>query len=375
MEDVYITRIAKYLPNEPVSNDEMEGILGMVNGEPSRARLLVLGQNGIDTRYYVHNKRGEPTHNNAQLTAAAIHNLTDEEFTLNDVELLCCGTTTPDQLMPSHAAMVHGVLNNRPMEIVSPHGVCCSGMQACKFGFLSVKAGNTTNAVCTGSETSSYYLNANHFQQEVEALEALKKRPVLAFEKEFLRWMLSDGAGAILMENRPRGEKSLRIEWIDIISFANELDVCMSAACHKDADGGVRNWKSYELADHPTLSALKQDISILSKHAVNYGVKALQTVVQRRSLDLEKVDYYLPHLSSFYFRNALFQAMETAGLGIPAEKWFINLKHVGNVGSASIYLALEELFNMRELKKGQQILLGVPESARFTYAHALLTVC
>src|SRR5258708_553424 len=126
MEDVYITRIAKYLPNEPVSNDEMEGILGMVNGEPSRARHIVLAPNGIDTRYYVHNKRGEATNNNAQLTVAAIHNLTDEEFTLNDIELLCCGSTTPDQLMPSHAAMVHGVLNNRPMEIVSTHGVCCS---------------------------------------------------------------------------------------------------------------------------------------------------------------------------------------------------------------------------------------------------------
>lgn len=143
MEDVYITRIAKYLPNDPVANEEMEGILGMVNGEPSRARPLVLVQNGIDTRYYVHNKHGEATHNNAQLAVAAIKNLTDDEFTLNDIELLCCGTTTPDQLVPSHASMVHGVLNNRPMEIVSPHGVCCSGMQAYKYGFLSVKAGNT----------------------------------------------------------------------------------------------------------------------------------------------------------------------------------------------------------------------------------------
>jgi 3-oxoacyl-[acyl-carrier-protein] synthase III len=374
MGDVYITRIAKFLPNEPVSNDEMEGILGMVNGEPSRARHIVLAQNGIDTRYYVHNKRGEATHNNAQLTVAAIHNLTDEEFTLNDIELLCCGSTTPDQLMPSHAAMVHGVLNNRPMEIVSTHGVCCSAMQACKYGFLSVKAGNTTNAVCTGSETASYYLNANHFQKEVEELEALKKRPVLAFDKEFLRWMLSDGAGAFLMENRPRGGKSLRIEWIDIISFANELDVCMSAACHKDADGGIRNWKSYELADRPSLTALKQDITLLSKHGVNYYIKALQTVMKRRPLDLEKVDYYLPHLSSYYFTNAVIKAMNTAGLSIPTEKWFTNLKRVGNVGSASIYLALEELFNMRELKKGQQILLAVPESSRFTYAHALLTV-
>jgi 3-oxoacyl-[acyl-carrier-protein] synthase-3 len=375
MEDVYITRIAKYLPNEPVSNDEVEGILGMVNGEPSRARPLVLVQNGINTRYYVHNRKGEPTHNNAQLTAEAIRNLARDDFTLDDIELLSCATTTPDQLMPSHAAMVQGVLRNRPMEIISPHGVCCSGMQAFKYGYLSVKSGNTRNAVSTGSETASYYLNAQHYQKEIEELEALKKRPVLAFDKEFLRWMLSDGAGAFLMENRPRGDKSLRVEWIEIISFANELDVCMSAACHKDANGVVQNWKRFDLADVSSLTALRQDITLLSKHALDYGIKALRMVKRKRPLDLTKIDYYLPHLSSYYFKNALVEAMEKNELAIPPEKWFINLNRVGNVGSASIYLALEELFNSRDLKKGQQILLGVPESARFTYVHALLTVC
>ena len=204
---------------------------------------------------------------------------------------------------------------------------------------------------------------------------ASKKRPVVPFEKEFLRWMLSDGAGAFLMENRPRGERSLRVEWIDMISFANEADVCMSAACYKNADGVVRNWRSYELANLPSLTALRQDFATLSKHVVNYGIKAAQIAVQRRSLDMGKIDYYVPHMSSFYFRNLMVEAMEKAGLGVPAEKWFTNLKHVGNVGSASIYLALEELFNMRELKKGQQILLFVPESARFSYVHSLLTVC
>ena len=375
MEDVYITRIAKCLPNDPVSNDEMEDILGMVNGEPSRARTLVLVQNGINTRYYVHKKGGESTHNNAELTAEAVRNLVDEGFTLNDIEVLSCATTTPDQLMPSHAAMVQGCLKSRPMEIISPHGVCCSGMQAFKYGFLSVKSGNRRNAVSTGSETSSYYLNAKHYQKEIEELEALKKRPVLAFDKEFLRWMLSDGSAAFLLESRPRGDKSLRVEWIDIISFANETDVCMSAACHKGEDGVVRNWKHFELKDVSSLTALRQDITLLSKYGLAFGIKALQTVMERRPLDLGKVDYYLPHLSSYYFKNALVEAMEKAWLAIPQEKWFTNLNRVGNVGSASIYLALEELFNSHDLKPGQQILLGVPESARFTYVHALLTVC
>jgi 3-oxoacyl-[acyl-carrier-protein] synthase III len=135
MNDVYINRLAKYLPNDPVSNDEMEAVLGMVNHQPSRARKIVLRQNGIKTRYYAINKQGQITHNNAQLTAEAVKKLTDEEFTLNDIQLLCCGTTSPDQLVPSHASMVHGILKNRALEINSPSGVCCSGMQAFKYGY------------------------------------------------------------------------------------------------------------------------------------------------------------------------------------------------------------------------------------------------
>jgi len=53
---VYINNIAKFLPNEPVSNDEMESILGLVNGKPSRSKNIVLRQNGIKNRYYVIDK-------------------------------------------------------------------------------------------------------------------------------------------------------------------------------------------------------------------------------------------------------------------------------------------------------------------------------
>jgi 3-oxoacyl-[acyl-carrier-protein] synthase-3 len=51
------------------------------------------------------------------------------------------------------------------------------------------------------------------FEQELEAkLTALDKRPELAFEKDFLRWMLSDGAGAMLLQPQPRARGlSLRI--------------------------------------------------------------------------------------------------------------------------------------------------------------------
>jgi 3-oxoacyl-[acyl-carrier-protein] synthase-3 len=80
-------------------------------------------------------------------------------------------------------------------------------------------------------------------------------------------------------------------------------------------------------------------------------------------------------MSSEFFRYKIADEMEKLGIGIPQKKWFSNLEKVGNVGSASIYLMIEELCNSGNLKKGDKIFLLVPESARFSYAYSLLTVC
>jgi len=86
------------------------------------------------------------------------------------------------------------------------------------------------------------------------------------------------------------------------------------------------------------------------------------------------IDWFLPHISSNFFRSKIYDMVEEYGGGIPYEKWFINLYTVGNVGAASIYLMINELFNSGKLKKGEKILLLVPESARFSYMYAMLTV-
>jgi 3-oxoacyl-[acyl-carrier-protein] synthase-3 len=119
---VYITRLSSFLPNEPISNDDMESILGLINGQQSRAKPLILRNNQIRTRYYALDKDGHATHTNATLTKAAINKLFDDDLTVSEVDVLSCGTTTPDQLLPSHAAMVHGELGGHRMEINSTTG-------------------------------------------------------------------------------------------------------------------------------------------------------------------------------------------------------------------------------------------------------------
>ncbi len=375
----YITRSSVCLPNAPVENDQVEAILGQVGERPSRARRVVQRSNGIRRRYYVIDPvTGKPNYTNASLTAAAIRGLAGNGFALDDLACLACGTSNPDQLMPNHAVMVHGELGVPVCEVVATAGVCGSGATALKYRWMSVMSGDARNAVVTGSEIASLGLRAHNYEIELPAdAQALEARPELAFEKDFLRWMLSDGAGALLLEPTPRPGLNLRVEWIDIFSYAHELPVCMYGGAEKQANGTLRGWLSYSACERQakSLFTLKQDVKLLNEQVIEHTlVKPAGRVMAHRGLSPADVDWFLPHYSSEYFRAPVAAGLARAGLPIPEERWFTNLERVGNVGSASIYIMLDEILQSGRLRNGQRLLCWVPESGRFSSGFIYLTV-
>ncbi|MEX2589707.1 MAG: beta-ketoacyl-ACP synthase III [Chitinophagales bacterium] len=374
-KQVFITKISKFLPNSPVGNDEIEDHLGKIDGKASRARRIILRNNGIKTRHYVVDKEGNFSHNNAQLTAEAIRQLQSKDFDLKDIEVLACGTSAPDQSLPSHTSMVHGELGSAPIELFSPSGACCSGMHAMKYAYMSVLSEQSNNAVCCGSELISPMMLAKNFEEETGKLNKLDQLPIIAFDKDFLRWMLSDGAGAALLQSKPAKGLNLKIEWIEGTSYAHEFETCMYAASTKEKDTSLKSWKfmnAQEWLDH-SVFAMKQDVKLLGKNITDLGAKFLKEICYKRNFNVNDIDFFLPHLSSMFFWDKAVQSMKDYDVCIPEEKWFTNLTRVGNVGSASIYLMLEELLREDKIKAGDRILLMVPESARFSYSYALLT--
>ena len=374
----YITRSSVCLPNAPVENDQVEAILGQVGERPSRARRVVQRSNGIRRRYYVIDPAtGKPNYTNASLTAAAVKGLIHDGFTLDEIACLACGTSNPDQLMPNHAVMVHGELGAPVCEVVATAGVCVSGATALKYGWMSVMSGAAPNAVVTGSEVASLGLLAQNYDAEpLNGAEVLEARSELAFEKDFLRWMLSDGAGALLIEPAPRPGLNLRVEWIDIFSYAHLLPACMYVGAEKQADGALRGWMLYSAREREANSifALKQDVRLLNDEVIEHTlVKPLARVAAKRALSPGDVDWFLPHYSSEYFRAPVVDGLARAGLPIPQERWFTNLERVGNVGAASIYIMLDELLKSGRLRDGQHLLCWVPESGRFSSGFIYLT--
>jgi 3-oxoacyl-[acyl-carrier-protein] synthase-3 len=121
--------------------------------------------------------------------------------------------------------------------------------------------------------------------------------------------------------------------------------------------------------------SIKQDVKLLSENIVPLGGLMLTRLFKEKGLDPSEVDYFLPHMSSEFFRTRIFDQLQLNGTPIPYEKWVVNLSSLGNVGAGSVYFMVDEVFRKKDLKKGQKILLLVPESSRFSYMYALLTVC
>ncbi len=380
MQAVYITKISKFLPNKAISNDEIEDYLGKVNGETSKSRRVVLRSNKIKTRYYAIDKNGIATHSNAELVAESIRLLFKSNISgLKDIELLTAGTSSPDQFMPSHAVMVHGELPEmNSVEVMTASGNCCSGVQGMKYAYMNIATGMLNNAVCAGSERLSRNMRAEQFNPEIISAKELESDAYLSFDKDFLRWMLSDGASAALLSNKKNENGiSLEIDWIEVISYANEAETCMYMASVKDENGKLVSYKEYSPKEIKLQSILsiKQDIKLLSKNILKYGMDKLKATLSKYKIDISEFDYFLPHLSSYFFEDKIYKLLKDNNMEIPKEKWFTNLSKVGNVGAASPFLMLEEIMNNNSLKKGQRILVMIPESARFSYIYMSLTVC
>ncbi len=370
MNSVYINAIGVFLPNEPIANDEMEDYLGRVNGVSSSAKNRVLRQNGIKNRFYALDKNQKTTHSNATLAALALENaLVKSGLNASDIQFLSTGTTQGDLPIPGFASMVHAKSTIPNCELASFQSVCASGMMALKSAFLQIKSGEKTNALSIGSELASRLFKASRF--EAQGIKSL------SFDTEFLRWMLSDGAGAMVLENKPRaGGLSLKMDWIELKSSANDFPVCMFTGKNDNKNEDEMTWldyPDYESASKAGAINLKQDIRLLDQ-VIKTGVAHFFELIDNGKINPDKIDWLCCHYSSEMFKAPIKELLTKGGATIADEKWFSNLATKGNTGSASIYIMLEELMYSGKLKAGDTILCMVPESGRFITSFMQLTV-
>jgi 3-oxoacyl-[acyl-carrier-protein] synthase-3 len=366
--NAYLTSTGSFLPGPPVGNDEMEDILGLVGGKPSRLKARILKANGIQTRHYAIDRQHRTIHSVQDMAVAAARQCLDASpVTARGIGMLSCATTQGDMVIPGLGSMVQAGLGLPGLEILTAHGICSSSAMAIKAAANAIKVGEHRAALVVVSELASRLFKNTRY-------EAAGGQDAIDFNSEFLRWMLSDGAGAWLLESEPRG-KCLRVDWMRGISHADSFPVCMSIGTPADVTD-TRTWQdfaTYGEAEAAGALLIRQDVRLL-EHIVKLGVDGALRLIEEGTLNVGEIDHFLCHYSSHHFRGKIATMLEMAGASIAQEKWFTNLYTRGNTGAASILIMLDEFLREVRPKVGAKILCMVPESGRFNTAYMQFTV-
>jgi 3-oxoacyl-[acyl-carrier-protein] synthase-3 len=364
---VYCHGVGAFLPGEPIDNDAIDAYIAPLNRHSSRIKARVLRDNGIRTRHYGIDTDGQSLHTSAGMAAAAIRDCLDRSnASLGDVSLLCTGSSGADAGLPGFANMLQGELGARPMETSSHQGVCAAGVAALKHAAAAVELGEHRRALVATSEFPSRLFKRSRFAPAGYDAD---------FDAHFLRWMLSDGAGAMLLgRDAPAQGPAVRLAWAHLRSFSGDFPVCMQVGLSTHSPRrSYLDYDSLAEAERDGAFQLRQDLRLLP-NLFDLGIHEYVKLVQAGSIDPSRVDHFLCHYSSEKFRGVVDELMVAAGLSIPQERWYSNLTWRGNTGSASIFVMLADFLRERDVQPGQRILCFVPESGRFTVSFLMFEV-
>lgn len=373
MQDAYITAFGEFLPGQPVENDRIEDHIGIVGNEISKYKKMVLRQNKIKTRHYASNQDGSFEYTVAEIAAKAIEDaFKKSEAQIDDLDFLATSCSIHDSILPGLASLVHSKLDIDTIDISSFQSVCGSSIMALRGAVNSIRLGDIDMAAVSGSEIASRHFRPTFY----EGTSYFKENGALPLEQEFLRYTLSDGAGAAICESRPNANSiSLKVKWINAKSYANRFPTCMIGGAEQ-VDGRVISWgnqDSIETAIEKGCFALSQDLKLVYE-MIPVWVGHYLSLIEDGTIIPDEIDHVVSHYSSESLKTEVVKLLEKSGSMIPEEKWFSNLTYKGNTGSASIFILLNELFYSGKLSPGEKVLFHVPESGQAFNSFMLLEV-
>ena len=357
--DCYITNTGRYLPGLSIDNDHIEDYLGALPGE-SEVKRQVLTMNGIVGRHYAQDLQQRSTDNVYTMAAKAVDRCLQGVDSGAPISYLAAGSTYAPYAGPGLASLIHPLVSrhhrlNQPVEISSHSGICSSSAAALVGAIRAIKSEEHRAAMAIGGEHASEVLKSSRIKPIDDRGNHASLKDTQWFMSVFLRFMLSDGAGAMLLEAEPRPSGlSLSVDWTHSLSMAHECPLCMRL----DNESGL----------------LSQDIRILNRHLFPAAETFVRSALNRHHESLESYSFVLPHLSSFFFRRKMERMLEKfTEPGQTVVPYWTNLATAGNTGAASIYVMLDEFLATQQLKHGDRLLLFVPESGQFNFVLISLT--
>lgn len=279
----------------------------------------ILSRSGISQR-----RHADPATATSDLAVAAAQSaLAGRADLLERVDLLVLGTFTPDTCIPSTACVVQEQLGIAApaMDVTA----ACAG-----FAYALVTAGQFLAA---GSSDLALVIGADTNSRVVDPAD-VKTWP-----------LFGDGAGAVLLERTDAaGLPAGLLAWsLGSDGRGADLLVCpMSGSRQPATPAGLAAGEQF----------MKMDGRAVFKWAIRLAEENIQQVVERAGLPLESVDLFILHQANLRIIEGI-----RVALGLPEERFLVNLDRYGNTSSGSIPLALDEAWRAGTIGPGSTVVV------------------
>jgi len=254
-------------------------------------------------------------------SAAARQALERAGLKAEDLDIIICATTTPDQIMPSTGALIQaqiGATNAAGMDVFA----ACSGFI---YGITMVesmiKTGQIKYALVVGAEVLTKYVDYTDRGTCV---------------------IFGDGAGAAVLGPVNSGKGILATKIKSDGRYEEQLYA---------PGGGTKLGTTHETIDN-RMHFFKMKGNELFKVAVRSMADISAEMLEKAGLTVDDVDIVIPHQANQRITDAV-----ASRLGVPEEKVYSNIAEHGNTSSASIPIALDECIQSGRIKEGSTVLL------------------
>lgn len=307
-----VVGVGAYAPKRVLTNQELERMV-------KTSDQWIVERTGIRERRIA--AEGEVT---SDLAAhAARQALARAGVQAEEVDLIVCGTTSPDMLFPSTAVFCQ-------QKIGATHAAAFDLFAACSGSLYSLSV--ATQYIRTGQA------------QTVLAIGAEILSRITDFTDRGTCIILADGAGAAVV--RPSTDSSEILD-IQLGSDGQYWDLLYAPG------GGTKHPPSHESVDQ-RLHYVRMKGNEVFKVAVRTMEEATVAILDKHGIAPEAVDLFVPHQANLRILRATAKRLK-----FPMEKVLVNVDRYGNTGAASLYIALEEAVTQGRLRRGDLVLMAV----------------
>jgi 3-oxoacyl-[acyl-carrier-protein] synthase-3 len=357
---VKLAGTGSFLPGSPIPNDRLEEVLGPLDLAPRKVQSFVscigrrmLDKGGIAARHMaIDPETRNLTHSFSSLAEVAARNALEMAgVAREDVELLIIACPSYDHSTPPTSAILQERLGIRTCAEMEIHSNCSGVGKGVQVAYDALKNGRYRTALVCYSQLSSVYLRSCYFNQEkMDKTHAA------------LRWILADGAGAVVLQ--AGGDDSTDRRVID--TFVESVGAGRPAGM--TAGGGAADML---LADRqvPELYAegahhLWQDFSAVNEYAAPLLLQGIVRFTGQLGIDPATVDHYVVSIPTQKLYEEHIPAFLDK-LRITRDQIKFRCKDIGYVGGAATLVHLDQMVRSGELQPGQLVIVHAVESSKW----------